>query len=120
MTGLRPAWLLAVTATGTAVCLSLLAGWQRGGTLSERVVWVTLGIVLVVSAHLLPTLIRGAPVAVRVMGHLLWGACMVTACYGHATFFVLAQQHAGDARAFAVTGDVTNIAARPVRTLAPV
>jgi hypothetical protein len=120
MTGLRPAWLLAVSATGTAVCLSVLGGWQRGGTLSERVVWVAIGVVLVVSAHLLPTLIRGAPVAARLMGYLLWGACMVTACYGHATFFVLAQKHAGDARASAVTGDVTNIAARPARTLTPV
>lgn len=120
MTGFRPAWLLAVTATGTAVCLSVLAGWQRGGALSERVVWVAIGIVLVVSAHLLPTLIRGAPVAVRVMGHLLWGACMVTACYGHATFFLLAQQHAGDARASAETVDVTGIAARPPWSLTPV
>jgi hypothetical protein len=120
MTGLRPARLLAVTATGTAVCLSVLAGWQRGGTLSERVVWVAIGIVLVVSAHLLPTLIRGAPVAVRVIGHLLWGASMITACYGHPTFFLLAQQHAGDARASAVTADVMGIAAVPPQTVTPV
>lgn len=120
MTGLRPARLLAVTATGTAVCLSVLGGWQRGGTLSERVVWVAIGVVLVVSAHRLPTLVRDAPVTVRLMGYLLWGACMVTVCYGHATFFLLAQQHAGDIRASAVTGDVTGIAARPTRALTPV
>lgn len=120
MTALRPARLLAVTATGTAVCLSVLAGWQRGGTLSEQVVWIAIGVVLVVSAHLLPTLVRGSPVTVRLMGYLLWGACMVTAGYGHATFFLLAQQHAGDVRASAVTDDVTEIAARPARTLTPV
>ncbi|TCK97128.1 hypothetical protein [Paraburkholderia sp. BL9I2N2] len=120
MTALRPAKLLAVTATGTAVCLSVLAGWQRGGTLPERVVWVAIGVVLVVSAHLLPTLLRRTPVKVRLMGYLLWGACMVTACYGHATFFTLAQQHAGDVRASAVTDDVTDIAARPTRALTPV
>ncbi|GJG99160.1 hypothetical protein [Paraburkholderia terrae] len=117
MTALRPARLLAVTATGTAVCLSVLAGWQRGGTLPERVVWVAIGIVLVASAHLLPTLVRGSPVTVRLMGYLLWGACMVTACYGHATFFLLAQLHAGDVRASAVTDDVTDIATRPARAL---
>ena len=120
MTVLRPAWLLALGATGTAVCLSVLAGWQRGGTPPERVVWVSISVVLVVSAHLLPTLVRDSPVTVRLMGYLLWGACMVTVCYGHATFFLLAQQHVGDVRAAAVTGEVTDIAARPARALTPV
>jgi hypothetical protein len=116
----RPALLLAVVATGTAVSMSVLAGWQRGGTLSERAVWVAIGVVLVVSAHLLPALVRGAPVTVRLMGYLLWGACMVTACYGHATFFVLAQQHAGDARASAVTADVPGNPSVAPQPLAPV
>lgn len=100
MIGTRPwAVVLAVGATGTALCLSVLAGWQRGGSLSERLVWVAIGVVLVVSAHLLPSLIRDAPIAVRSVGSLLWGACLATACYGHVVFFVLAQQHAGEQRA---------------------
>lgn len=94
---------LAVTATTTALCLSILAGWQRGGTLPERVAWVAIGMVLVASAHLLPTLIRGTPMPVRAGGSLLWVACLVTACYGHAVFFLFAQQHAGELRASAVT-----------------
>lgn len=94
---------LAVTATTTALCLSILAGWQRGGTLPERVEWVAIGMVLVASAHLLPTLIRGAPMPVRAVGSLLWVACLATACYGHVVFFVFAQQHAGERRASAVT-----------------
>ncbi|MBU9423714.1 hypothetical protein [Burkholderia gladioli] len=96
------AFVLATAATGTALSLSILAGWQRGGALAERVVWVAIGIVLVVSAHLLPALIRDAPVVVRGVGSLLWGACLATACYGHAVFFVTAQQHAGEVRASAV------------------
>ncbi|ARL10543.1 hypothetical protein [Burkholderia pseudomallei] len=93
---------LAIAATATALSLSILAGWQRGGALAERVVWVAIGIVLVVSAHLLPALIRDAPLGVRGVGGLLWGACLATACYGHAVFFVTAQQHAGEVRALAV------------------
>lgn len=120
MIRVRPALLLAVVATGTAVSMSVLAGWQRGGTLSERATWVTISVVLVVSAHLLPTLICGAPVAARIMGYLLWGTCMVTACYGHATFFVLAQQHAGDARSSAVTADVPGNPSVAPQPLAPV
>ncbi|OXI47742.1 hypothetical protein [Burkholderia aenigmatica] len=96
------AFVLATAATGTALSLSILAGWQRGGALAERVVWVAIGIVLVVSAHLLPALIRDAPLGVRGVGRLLWGACLATACYGHAVFFVTVQQHAGEVRASAV------------------
>lgn len=96
------AFVLSTAATGTALSLSILAGWQRGGALAERVVWVAISIVLVVSGHLLPALIRDAPVLVRGVGSLLWGACLATACYGHAVFFVTAQQHAGELRASAV------------------
>lgn len=94
----RLATVLAVSATTTALCLSVLAGWQRGGTWPERVVWIAIGVVLVISAHLLPALTRNAPIIVRSVGSLLWGACLVTACYGHAVFFAFAQQHAGEQR----------------------
>ncbi|WCM18713.1 hypothetical protein NDK50_14850 [Paraburkholderia bryophila] len=98
----RWAFVLAVGATGTALSLSILAGWQRGGSLPERLVWVAIGLVLVTSAHLLPALLRDAPPLVRGVGCLLWGACLVTTCFGHATFFTFAQQHAGEQRASTV------------------
>ncbi|API73558.1 hypothetical protein [Ralstonia pseudosolanacearum] len=101
-----PCLVLAVGATGTAICLSVLAGWQRGGSLPERLVWVAIGIVLVVGAHLLPALVRHASLGVRGVAAVLWLACMVAASYGHLTFFLLAQRHAGELRALAVpTGD---------------
>ncbi|AXV94627.1 hypothetical protein GO300_01047 [Ralstonia solanacearum] len=93
---------LAVGATSTAICLSVLAGWQRGGSLPERLVWVAIGMVLVVSAHLLPALVRDASFDVRSVAAVLWLACMVAACYGHATFFLLAQRHVGELRAAAI------------------
>jgi hypothetical protein len=98
----RPALALAVAATATAVCMSVLAGWQRGGWLSERLVWVAVGVVLVGGAHLLPTLCRSAPLAVRGIGVVLWLGCMVAASWGHATFFLLSQSHAGEVRVSAV------------------
>ncbi|MET3448183.1 hypothetical protein [Ralstonia sp. 1138] len=91
-------WTLAIAATGTALCLSVLAGWQRGGTLAERLVWVAIGVVLVACAHLLPALVRDASIGVRAVAAVLWLACMAAACLGHATFFVLAQRHAGESR----------------------
>ncbi|AXW10007.1 hypothetical protein CJO90_05715 [Ralstonia solanacearum] len=91
-------WALAIAATGTALCLSVLAGWQRGGTLAEQLVWVAIGVVLVACAHLLPALVRGASLGVRGVAAVLWLACMAAACLGHATFFVQAQRHAGELR----------------------
>lgn len=99
----RGAFILAIAATSTALCLSVLAGWQRGGLLPERLVWVAIGLVLVTSAHLLPALLRDTPILVRSIGSLLWGACLIAACFGHAQFFVMAQQHAGQQRAMTVS-----------------
>lgn len=110
--------ILATGATGTALSLSILAGWQRGGTLPERIAWVAIGIVLVVCAHLLPALLRESSFVVRGTGSLLWVACLAAACYGHTVFFVLAQQHAGDRRAATVTAMAIEPA--PVRSLTTV
>lgn len=96
------AFVLAAGATSTALCLSVIAGWQRGGSLPERLVWVAIGVVLVISAHLLPALLREVPILLRRVGSLLWVACLATACFGHAQFFVTAQRHAGEQRAAVV------------------
>jgi hypothetical protein len=98
MIRVRPALLLAVVATGTAISMSVLAGWQRGGWLAERLVWVAIGVVLVAGAHLLPALCRSAPLSGRVVGAVLWLGCMAATSYGHATFFLLSQFHAGELR----------------------
>ncbi|MRS99695.1 hypothetical protein GJQ57_13675 [Ralstonia pickettii] len=92
-------WVLSIAATGTAICLSVLAGWQRGGSVAEQLVWVAIGVVLVVSAHLLPALVRKSSAPLRGVALVLWLACMATACFGHLTFFVMAQRHAGELRA---------------------
>ncbi|WP_312024226.1 hypothetical protein [Pandoraea apista] len=95
----RLALWLAVAATATAISISVIAGEQRGGMLAERVVWVTLGVVLVMSAHLLPALLRGATGGIRWIGYWLWAACMLASINSHAYFFLFAQQHAAQIRA---------------------
>lgn len=113
----RPALALAVAATSTAACISVLAGWQRGGSLAERLVWVAMGLVLITSAHLFPALLRGTPALVRVMGSVLWATCLVTGCIGHAFFFVSAQQHAGELRVSALPAAPPPTAARSLTTV---
>lgn len=90
-------------ATVTAIGLSILASWQRGGVLVEKCVWVAVSIVLTLGAHLLPALVRNAGRYQRLIAGVLWVACMPTACYGHITFFLMAQQHAGQTRAQSVS-----------------
>ncbi|RIV77661.1 hypothetical protein [Burkholderia pseudomallei] len=107
MTTQRWAFALAVAATGTAVTLSILSGWQRGGTLSERLVWVAIGVVLVVTAHLLPALTRSSDLRVQFVAAGLWLGCMGAAVYGHTTFFLFAQVHAGERRAASVASPST-------------
>ncbi|CAJ6032300.1 putative twin-arginine translocation pathway signal protein [Burkholderia pseudomallei] len=102
MTTRRWAFALAIAATGTAITLSVLSGWQRGGSIPERLVWVAIGIVLVTSAHLLPALVHSASWTLRGVAAGLWLGCMAAAVYGHSTFFLLAQAHAGERRAASV------------------
>ncbi|AFT87540.1 hypothetical protein [Paraburkholderia phenoliruptrix] len=113
----RPALALAVAATSTAACMSVLAGWQRGGWLAERLVWVATGLVLVTSAHLLPALLRGTPTFVRIVGSVLWATCLATACVGHTVFFVSAQQHAGELRLSALPAVPASPATRSLTTV---
>lgn len=94
--------LLAVAATVTAACLSIMAGWQRGGFVAERALWVAVGVVIVIAAHLLPALCRPHGWSVRAAGAVLWIGCMAATCYGHAIFFLTAQKHAGELRTAAV------------------
>ncbi|WP_244106642.1 hypothetical protein [Paraburkholderia phenazinium] len=107
--------LLALAATLTAVSLSILSGWQRGGLLAERVLLVCVGVVLVVAAHLLPALCRPHGWRIRTLGAALWIGCIATTCYGHAVFFLMAQQRAGEIRAAVVP-----IVSAPGRNLAEI
>lgn len=112
-----PPAVLGVAATATAVALSVLSGWQRGGSLSERAVWIAISVVLVLAAHVLPAFCKSFGRGVRAAGAVVWLSCVAATCYGHATFVMLSQRHAGDVRAAAVprlvvTGrSVTKIAA---------
>ncbi|RQQ88707.1 twin-arginine translocation pathway signal protein [Burkholderia stagnalis] len=92
-------WLLAALASGTSLWISIVAGDERGGLPVERAAWAAIGVVLLLGAHLIPALTRGTGVHIRVPAMALWALCMVSTGYGHATFFLAAQRHAGDVRA---------------------
>ncbi|KVX73245.1 hypothetical protein [Burkholderia ubonensis] len=109
--------VIAATATATAIGLSAVSGIQRGGWESERALLIAMGVVLVVAAHLIPALTRGKPATARMIGFAMWAAAMAATCYGHATFFVFAANHAGDERASHVTAEPVT-ASRDLVTIA--
>ncbi|WP_322048705.1 hypothetical protein [Paraburkholderia sp. J67] len=90
---------LATIATGASIAITWLAGQERGGTLAEQLIWVAVGLSLLLGAHLIPAMARGARRGTRVVAFFLWAAAMASTGYTHGTFFLSAQQHAGDLRA---------------------
>jgi hypothetical protein len=70
---------------------------ERGGTLLDQTLIVAIACVLVLGAHLLPSLSRSA------LARLLWLGCLLLTAWGHATFFTAASHRAGSVRADAVT-----------------
>ncbi|MBK3786077.1 hypothetical protein G3A43_38310 [Paraburkholderia aspalathi] len=101
-----PSAAFAAVATCTSACVSVIAAWERGGQLLERLVWVGIGLVVLLAAHLMPALSRGAPAAIRSFAIFLWAVSMIATAYGHAIFFISAQQHAGELRASAILSSV--------------
>ena len=106
--------LLAGTATLTSMGISILAGWARGGSTMERTAWVFVGLVLLLSAHLIPALTKGLHIARRAPALIIWAGAMLATGYGHATFFVVAQHDAGAVRARLVPTQPTPVGQGPV------
>lgn len=90
---------LSLLATCTSGWISTVAGWERGGQDTERVAWIFVGLVLLLSAHLIPALARDTALPLRLTSLFLWVVAMVATGYTHATFFITAQEHAGATRA---------------------
>lgn len=98
--------MLAALATSTSTWITVVAGFERGGRANEQIAWAAVGVVLLLGAHLIPAVIRQSPLKVRVAAMALWAGCMLSTGYGHATFFLTAQSHAGDVRAATVQGSL--------------
>jgi hypothetical protein len=111
--------LLALLATMTSLGIAALSGLQRGGALPEQFANIALAVAAVLATHLLPTLCRTKSLAVRCGAACMWFVSLVVVFYGQMTFFLLAQQHAGDLRAEASPEAklILPVAATPMRSL---
>ncbi len=84
---------IAMFVTSTAVTMTAIAAWDRGGTFADKAVLVAMSVVIVVAVHLLPAMSR------RPVTWLVWAGCLLGAIYGHLTFFTNSAQRAADNRA---------------------
>jgi len=84
---------LAIFVTSTAVAMTAIAAWDRGGTMIDKAVLVAMSVVIVNVVHLLPAISR------RPAAWLVWFVCLFGAVYGHLTFFTNASLRAADLRA---------------------
>ena len=89
----NPLKLVAALVTLTAACMAAAAAWERGGTLLDRVLLVSMSAIIVLAVHLLPALSRR-----RIMWPV-WMGCLLCAMYGHLTFLIHASVHAAEDRA---------------------
>lgn len=121
----NPMKYVAVFATLTAAGMAAVSGWERGGTLLDRVLLLSMFAIIVLAVHLLPALSR------RWIVWPVWMGCLLCAMYGHLTFLIHASVHAeenraahsaltvGTERQIEVTRkSLARISARPVATVA--
>jgi hypothetical protein len=82
--------LLAIFVTITSISMTAVAAWDRGGTLLDKSLLVSMSVVIVLAVHLLPSISR------RPFTWLIWSGCLACAIYGHLTFLTHASLRSGE------------------------
>lgn len=85
--------ILALFVTLTASAMAAVAAWDRGGTIIDKALLVSMCVVIVLAVHLIPALSR------RPVAWLVWSVCLLCAVYGHLTFLTHASLRAAEAHA---------------------
>lgn len=121
MTSRRITLSAAVLGTVVGLAMSAAGAIDRAGSTTDRALSVAVGVFLVLGAHLLPALTRGAA------ARLLWIGVMLAVTYSHASWLISSAHRAGERRASTVQADartsalrdqLAQITARPVATVA--
>jgi hypothetical protein len=87
--------IVALAVTGLSVALSIASAYTRASTQHDQLLLAALGVVTVVSVHLLPGLIKGRQ---RLVMWPVWVACFCLVGFGHASWFLNAAEDASTAR----------------------
>ena len=97
--------LAALAVSGLAVTMAVASSTQRAATAHDRTLLASLSVAIVLSVHLLPTLLRRRHPLVL---WPTWLLCLALAGFGHASWFYRAAESAAEARE---AGSATAVAA---------
>jgi hypothetical protein len=117
--------MIALMATAAGIGMAVSAAWDRGGSITDKILLAVISSIVTLLVHLLPSLTKNK------VGLLVWLGCLLMATYGHLTFLINAGVRAGDARVqnsvvstelaqqiSEITRDRDLIVARPVTVVA--
>lgn len=93
MVSARGTRTFAVCVTATAMTMSGVSAFDRGGTVVEQALMVALFVAICAGTHFIPALLN------RPLTWLVWAGCLLGTVFGHVTFFTHANLHAGELRA---------------------
>jgi hypothetical protein len=82
--------IFAIFVTMTSISMTAVAAWDRGGTLLDKSLLISMSVVIVLAVHLLPAISR------RSSAWVVWSVCLVCSIYGHLTFLTHANIRAGE------------------------
>jgi len=82
----------AILVSITAVGMAVVAAWDRGGTVIDRSLYISISALVVLSVHLLPSFSK------RGVAWFIWIGVFLCALYGHLTFFTHSSNRAGQLR----------------------
>ena len=109
--------LMAMMASVSSVSISAFAGWQRGESIEQKLLLAAVSVIAVVGVHLLPAICRQATPVARAFGLLLWSICAVFVAYGHASYYLITQENAGEHRVAALAPTQLTTVQSPKRAL---
>ena len=83
----------AFTITSVAVLIAVASGIERGSSLFDQIILVTMAVSVTLLAHLLPALIQTR------LALVVWALCLLVSFYGYLVYFMGSQSRTGEARA---------------------
>jgi hypothetical protein len=79
--------------SGIGVAMAAAAAAERAVTITDRALVIAVACVIVLGAHLLPSITRTR------LGRALWVCCLLLTAWGHSAFFIASAGRAGESRA---------------------
>ena len=110
---------LAALSSAGSITVAVVAGWQRGSAMGDRMLLAGVNAIAVMAAQLLPALGLQLSAGRKYLCMALWLICVAYTAQGHAWYQLAAQERSGEVRAQKVASELP-LVSTPVRDLATI